>query len=63
MKSMSPYHPFGKIQKENRIMNKTYIYFGPTITPIKFLKGKKKIKLIKEGSTDMHIEEKETNFE
>ena len=43
------------------IMNKTYIYFGPTITH-QIFEGKKKIKLIKEGSTNMHIEEKETNF-
>ena len=43
------------------IMNKTYIYFD-LLSPIKFLKGKK-IKLIKEGSIDMHIEEKETNLE
>ena len=37
---MSPYQPFGKIQKKNMIMNKTYTYFGFTITPIKFLRGK-----------------------
>ena len=37
---MSPYQPFGKIQKKNMIMNKTYTYFGSTITPIKFLRGK-----------------------
>ena len=28
MKSMNPYQPFGKIQKKNMIMNKTYIYFS-----------------------------------
>ena len=58
---MSPYQPFGKIQKKNMIMNKTYTYFGSTITPIKFLRGKNT--LIKEWSTHMHIEEQGTNFE
>ena len=48
---------FWKNSEKNMIMNKTYNYFGPTITPSNFWR-EKKIKIIKEGSTDMHIEEK-----
>ena len=53
---------FWKNSEKNMIRIKHIITLD-LLSPHQIFEGKKKIKLIKEGSTDMHIEEKETNFE